>query len=137
MDTGNVATVVLEADASHVATARRFVRERVSDDVGGSIVDDLQLIVSELFTNVVEHGTSELVTLIVERTADAVGVTVRGDGPAAGVGPIDEWAVAGAPEIAGRGLGIVRRLADELVIARDERGFAVTAWCSVGAGSDA
>jgi anti-sigma regulatory factor (Ser/Thr protein kinase) len=129
MGVQRVATIALEADASQVDAARRFVRRVVADHVDPVTVGDLQLIVSELFTNALEHGSGDCVTVDVEETPTAVGVTVHSTGRA-DVGPRTDWAVAEPPEITGRGLGIVRELADELVIGRNGSEFVVTAWRS-------
>lgn len=137
MGAHDTATIVLEADASQVAAARRFVRGCLSDRVDPDMAGDLQLIVSELFTNAIEHGNAETVTVDIEQTATAVGVTVHSAGSSAGVGALADWSVAEPTEITGRGLGIVRQLADEIVIDRERGAFVVTAWRTLRARADA
>lgn len=122
--------ITLEAAASQVAHARRFVRRTV-EDVDPAVVDDLQLIVSELFTNAVEHGASDTVEVVVAQRPDRVSVTVDSRGPTPGVGPATDWQVADADALNGRGLGIVRELADDLVVERDGEEFIVTATLSL------
>ncbi len=120
------ATIVLPADVSEVSTARRFVRRELVDRADPDVLGDLQLIASELFTNAVEHGTDTEVEVVVEVDDGDVDVTVRSGGPA-DVGPAADWVVADAASITGRGLGIVRELADELIVERADDAFVVTA----------
>lgn len=121
-------TVVLEAATSQVSAARRFVRQAVDGRVPDDVAADLQLIVSELFTNAVQYGASSHVTVTVEIGPDDAGVTVDSGSPAPDVGPIESWQVAEETEISGRGLGIVRRIADVVRVERDTQRFAVAAW---------
>lgn len=120
-------TLVLEAATSQVAMARRFVRRTVAGHVPDDVSSDLQLIASELFTNAVQYGSAATVTVTVEVGPDEAGVTVDCGSPAPDVGPVDTWEVADEEEISGRGLGIVRRLADVIRVARDGDHFAVAA----------
>lgn len=120
-------SIVLDADTSQVAYARRFVRRLLADSTPDHVTNDLQLVTSELFTNAVEHGTAATVEISVESTPKFVGVRVVSEGPAPDVGPAIEWSVAESSAPDGRGLGIVRELADELIVERDGDRFAVTA----------
>lgn len=122
----NGTRMVLDADAAQVASARRFVRRALNGDVDAAVVDDLQLITSELLTNAIEHGSHHQVELSVDCHDGTAEVTVRSIGPA-DVGPAVDWEVADADSITGRGLGIVRHLADELIVERDGGAFVVTA----------
>lgn len=129
-------SITLEATAAHVAHARRFVRRSV-EHADPSVVDDLQLIVSELFTNAVEHGAADAVDVVVTQRPDRVSVTVDSRGPTPGVGPATDWRVADAEALSGRGLGIVRQLADDLMVERDGDAFIVTATVSLRQRADA
>jgi anti-sigma regulatory factor (Ser/Thr protein kinase) len=120
-------TIVLEADASQVAPARRFVRRMLADATDPATLSDLQLIVSELFTNAVEHGVDGTVRVVVHDTPHFVGVTVQSRGPAPQVGEASEWHVAAPTAVSGRGLGIVRELADEVIVERVGDDLFVTA----------
>jgi anti-sigma regulatory factor (Ser/Thr protein kinase) len=126
----DVATIVLEAEPSQVAPARRFVRRILADSTDPSTLSDLQLIVSELFTNAVEHGVDGTVRVVVHDSPDFVGVTVQSRGPAPEVGEATHWHVAEPSAISGRGLGIVRELADEVVVERKGDDLLVTARCA-------
>jgi anti-sigma regulatory factor (Ser/Thr protein kinase) len=121
------ATVVLEAATNQVAAARRFVRQAVTGLVPDDVAADLQLIVSELFTNAVQYGASRHVSVTVDVRPDEAGVTVDSGSAAPDVGPVDTWRVADETEISGRGLGIVRRLADVVRVERDAHRFTVAA----------
>ena len=121
------ATVTLEADTSQVAVARRFVRRALADQVPSDVASDLQLIVSELFTNAIQYGVDHPVSITVEVGPDVAGVTVDSASPAPDVGPIDSWEVADETEISGRGLGIVRSLADVVRVERNPDHFLVSA----------
>jgi anti-sigma regulatory factor (Ser/Thr protein kinase) len=123
-------SIVLEADVSQVAPARRFVRRVLAESADPGRLGDLQLIVSELFTNAVEHGTDDTVRIDVHDDPTFVGVTVQSRGPAPGVGAAADWSVARPSALSGRGLGIVRELADEVVVERDGDQLLVTARCS-------
>lgn len=139
MDERAQASIVLEADSSQVTHARRFVRRSV-ESADPAVIDDLQLITSELFTNAVEYGSGDTVGITVLRRKGEVSVTVESSGPTPGVGPASGWRVADPETLNGRGLGIVRELADGLVVERGGDEFIVTAMLStcqcVGARAD-
>lgn len=91
------------------ALARRYVGETLGD-APRSVVDIVELMVSELATNCVQYVESDI-TVTIERTAEQVRVEVS-DG---GHGDVDRVEVKDpAPtEPTGRGLRIVDQLADE------------------------
>jgi len=108
-----------------VPASARFARMFVGDALhrlgaGALIVSDYQLVVSELASNVIEHGdgTDMIVSIDV---ADPLWWQVEvADGPAFtnGKAPqLDAWVVADPRQFSGRGLGIVRELMDDIVIA--------------------
>jgi anti-sigma regulatory factor (Ser/Thr protein kinase) len=105
------------SDFSDVAAARRFVRSSLAD-VSADVVADLQLIVSELMTNAIEHGSCSDVTveLGVDDREIVLSVTSRGEGE---IPPVAEWVAAPADALAGRGLAIVRELASHVWVTRD------------------
>jgi anti-sigma regulatory factor (Ser/Thr protein kinase) len=61
------------------------------------------------------------------RVWDAVALTVSNVGSAADIPPIDQWRLDPSPPDAGRGLAIVRRLCDEVVV--EQRGDRVAVTC--------
>lgn len=130
-------TLSLRASPTQVVAARRFVRRSLGDSIPASVSRDLQLIMSELFTNAVLFGTGPRVRVTVSRTANFAGVSVDSPGRAQEVGSITEWRVAEPEAIVGRGLGIVRQLADEIAVERGDDHFAVTARRQIRERSDA
>jgi anti-sigma regulatory factor (Ser/Thr protein kinase) len=126
MTDGRVMRCELEADLAEVGTARRFVRANLSD-VSDELNADAQLVASELVTNAVEHGTGGPVVVALSRDRAAVALTVESVGPAPEVGAVDEWEVAPVEQITGRGLGIVRSIADRVDVYRRDGRLVITA----------
>jgi len=118
--------VELDPVLAEVSTARRFVRSNLTG-VPDAVASDAQLVASELVTNAIEHGAGGPVTMSVHFGDDAVAVTVESVGPAPGVGAVDDWRSADADEITGRGLGIVRAVADEVSVTRSPGRLVITA----------
>lgn len=88
--------------------ARRFVAAALDGwDVGGAIVDDAQLVVSELSTNAVEHVRSSF-EVVARIEHGALRVAVRDESPA----PPQLFAVS-SDSRRGRGLHVVSAVADE------------------------
>ncbi|MBI4935967.1 MAG: ATP-binding protein [Actinobacteria bacterium] len=86
-----------------------------------SAVDDMSLIVSELVANSVQHGDGgDIVVRVDPHSSEWYAVTVC-NGLGAQRPPVDPaaWTVAPADERSGRGLGIVRQLADEIEVTLD------------------
>lgn len=123
----NSSTLSLLAEPAAVASAREFVRRSLSGAVPTAVSSDLQLIASELFTNAIQHGENERVGITVDRDAGFAGVTVESRGPAPNVETPAEWSVAEPESLNGRGLGIVRKLADEVFVDRSDGRLVVTA----------
>jgi len=126
-DDGDATSVLINTDLTISGKAAQFGRGVLADVAGPDVVDDLQLIVSELFTNALEHGTAGTVRVEVRSDHDSAGVTVHSHGPTPEVGAANGWHVADPSAPRGRGLGIVRRLADDLIVERDGDDFVVTA----------
>jgi anti-sigma regulatory factor (Ser/Thr protein kinase) len=118
-DAANPAKIELEPAFENVAAARRFVADRLDGVVADAdIVDDLRLAASELVTNAVEHGDPRRVVVELGVETGVVSLSVTSHSPHDNVAPVSDWAVADAAETAGRGLGIVRTLADDVVVSR-------------------
>ena len=126
MTIGHVMRCELKADLAEVGVARRFVRKNLAD-VPDSLNADAQLIASELVTNAVEHGRGDRVAFALQCRDGAVAMTVESIGPAPGVGDVDEWEVAPVDHVTGRGLGIVRSLADRVEVTRFDGRLIITA----------
>lgn len=124
----DLAIIELPADVSRAGEARRLVRRASTEaDADPAVVDDLQLIASELFTNAVEHGDGTVVTVRVVARDATIGVSVENVGRRA-VAPSEHWTVSAPDARSGRGLGIVRRLADAVDVVVDDTSLRITAW---------
>ena len=99
--------------------AREFVAAELRRaDATDTAVDDLGLIVSELVANAVQHGDGGNIDVSLDTlSGDCFAVAVS-SGVSTSRPPMDpaRWAVAPADQRSGRGLGIVRHLADETEI---------------------
>ena len=126
VSSGAGATVELEADMSNVSVARRFVRNELEGRVPDAAVTDLMLATSELVTNAFEHGSRQPVRLTVRSDHDEASITVESGGDPNRVPAVDTWSTARADRISGRGLGIVREIADDIDVERLGRGVAIT-----------
>jgi anti-sigma regulatory factor (Ser/Thr protein kinase) len=83
--------------------------------VSSMVVDDVELVTSELVTNAVVHGRRGSIGVEVDTESEIV-VTVSNLGPAHLIPPIDEWRAVSPLAPSGRGLGIVRRLCDDVAV---------------------
>jgi anti-sigma regulatory factor (Ser/Thr protein kinase) len=105
--------------AHDVATARHAVTSFLSDrGVPSVVIDDIELVVSELVTNAVIHPPvvdGDVIHVEVGVAADVV-VSVSNIGSATAIPATDAWVPAPPDAASGRGLGIVRRLCDEVAV---------------------
>ena len=102
-----------------MAAARQFVADRLVGVVADAdVVADIRLAASELVTNAVEHGNSQPVEVVLAVDTGVVSLSVTSHSPHDNLAPVSAWAVAGPNEITGRGLGIVRTLADDVSVSR-------------------
>jgi anti-sigma regulatory factor (Ser/Thr protein kinase) len=103
-----------------VAAARHaVVRHLLRAGVPSVVVDDLELLTSELVTNAVIHPRPPAPTVHVRvAVAECIEVRVAHRGTAAALPPLDDWHPVPATALRGRGLGIVRRLCDDVVVAQ-------------------
>ena len=107
-----------------VAPTRRAVHEYlVAHAVPPPVADDVRLVASELITNAIVHGrpTGAIDVEVALRPPAEVVLQVSNDGPVERIPPVDEWGPAPAFALAGRGLGIVRRLCDAVEVRGDDR----------------
>ncbi len=110
---------VFDAVPASARAVRVFVSSKLRD--GGAtatVISDYELVVSELAANLIEHGDGSGLMVSVDLADDRWWeVAVAGSTAAAGdlvaVAPAS-WSVAGPLEPSGRGLGIVRRLMDQV-----------------------
>ena len=116
----------LEAHMANVSAARRFVRTELEGRAPADAVTDLMLATSELVTNAFEHGTPQPVRLTVRSNRDEASITVVSGGKGDRVPEVDDWMTAQADRISGRGLGIVREIADDIKVERSGGNVAIT-----------
>jgi len=119
-------TVELEAHMSNVSAARRFVRTQLEGRVPEEAVNDLMLATSELVTNAFEHGPHQPVRLTVRRGRDHASITVVSAGEGHRVPDVESWKTARADRVSGRGLGIVREIADDIDVERAAGSVSIT-----------
>ena len=112
---------------SSVSTARSFVRRTLDGKAPDSVSADLQLAVSELVTNAFEHGAHQpvLVELFLHDQRASLTVTSHQQ-PGSAIAHVDDWRVADPERLAGRGLGIVRALADDLELETKQSAVKIT-----------
>ncbi|TDT17859.1 histidine kinase-like protein [Ilumatobacter fluminis] len=98
--------------------ARRAVQEHCEGRVDDDVNDQARLVASELVTNAFEHCTSGIVTLDVSIAGEAVVLTVTspGSNDTRGIPPVNAWRVSPPTYPSGRGLGMIRRIADEVIV---------------------
>jgi serine/threonine-protein kinase RsbW len=106
----------LRADTADVSHARHEVAAYLADrGVSSTVVDDMELVTSELVTNAVVHGRRGMIGVEVDAEGEIV-VTVSNHGPSQAIPPIAEWRPGPPQARSGRGLGIVRRLCDAVAV---------------------
>ena len=85
-----------------------------------SVIDDVELVISELVTNAIIHprlpARADPAVQVRVTVTDAIDVVVANHGDASTIPAVDAWAPAPAFAPSGRGLGIVRRLCDEVSV---------------------
>lgn len=100
------------------AAARRAVVEHCRDRVSETVIEDLQIIVSELVANVLEHGGGpEGLAIDLEIRAGDVDIQVTGHGDRRLLPPASAWDLPPADQPTGRGLALVRCLSGEVEVA--------------------
>ena len=107
----------LRARSADVSHARRAVAAYLADHgVSSTVIDDMELVTSELVTNAVVHGRQGSIGVEVDADGEIV-VTVSNVGPSAGRSLRSiEWRTVPPQARSGRGLGIVRRLCDAVAV---------------------
>jgi anti-sigma regulatory factor (Ser/Thr protein kinase) len=106
-----------------VPTSARAARQFVTDllrqhGATPAEVNDCALVISELVTNIIEHGDGSPLVIVLDASDPAwwdIEVTsgVASDVPQLVLQP-ETWTVAGAEDVSGRGLGIVHHLMDHV-----------------------
>ena len=110
-------------DTAQIRSARTLVADEAVELVGADRAEDVRLVVSELVTNALEHGDGGDATVQfgVDDGAFVVSVTAESsERPDQSVGTVSP------DQVTGRGLQIVARLSDSVVVSGQERSVAVT-----------
>lgn len=116
----------LAAVEASVPEARRLVAGALRRQMlPRRVVDDVVLATSELVSNAVLHGHGDDIAISVREADGSVEVSVTSGGPA-DVGPVHAWSMPPPGSIGGRGLALVRSVADRVDTATDGEKFTVT-----------
>jgi anti-sigma regulatory factor (Ser/Thr protein kinase) len=111
------------ADPAELSSVRTQVRQFVEGAGGGTdLAGDLELVVSELATNVIEHTGSPTLTVVLARTIADWLVEVS---DVADLGILDDVALPDVSQPAGRGLFVVRSIVDEMSIVEAGDAYAI------------
>ncbi|QDY81143.1 ATP-binding protein [Streptomyces qinzhouensis] len=112
--TGRDTEIVFPPADSLVGRMREITRNELTGWGLAALLDDAELVVSELVTNAVRHGGGTAVTLRVRHTGDAVRIEVTDGNPAAA-----KPRAAGPDDESGRGLGIVAAVSQQWGVSSD------------------
>jgi anti-sigma regulatory factor (Ser/Thr protein kinase) len=111
------------ADPAELSSVRHQVRGFVERAGGsGNLAADLELVVSELATNVIEHTRSPTLTVIVARTSDEWLIEVC---DVADLGILDHVALPDTSQPSGRGLFVVGSIVDHMTIVEVGDSYAI------------
>ena len=115
--------VRVPARPAELSGVRSGVRAYVENSGGDSgIADDFELVVSELATNVIEHTSSNTITVVIERTRTAWVIEVA---DVQDTSLLDDVSLPPATSLTGRGLFVVRSLVDTLEVIETAAGCAM------------
>jgi anti-sigma regulatory factor (Ser/Thr protein kinase) len=112
----------LEPSGSAPAQARRVVRAVLAEVVSEDMSQTAELLVSELVTNAITHGTGT-VTVSIDCTDDTLAVTVSDDDPA-----VPELQPECLMAVGGRGLRMIESLASAWGVTPREDGPGKDVW---------
>lgn len=126
---GNAVIIELHANLEAPSIARRYVAAHAAA-LSHDLVDDAELLVSELVTNAVLHGLPTI-TLMLNLDPPGIGVGVH---DASDQLPTRPGAVPGVDDVGGRGLLIVAALASAWGVEKAEDGPGKTVWFRLSTG---
>ena len=124
---------VPRSDAS-IPLVRRAVSERAASIFAEETVRDIALVASEMVTNAVRYGTGDRVRVAMRIRDGEFVLSVGNEVEHVRPPPPDEWRIPGPEALAGRGLGIVRRLAPHVGIDQGAHDVTIAASWPVPAG---
>lgn len=121
---------VLPSDPRAVRGARTWVREIAGTCFTGrpARLGDIELAVSELVTNAVEHGTGDAIQVAVDVSDTFLAVEVASVSDRSGVASPATWRPAPADRVSGRGLHIVASVSDRVEVVDDPPRTVVRCW---------
>lgn len=124
----------LEGRTEPARFARHEVTRHCSDRVPVQVLHDVQLVVSELVTNSIEHGgTADGLTVEVVVRPREVGIVVTGAGDHLDLPHRRDWTLPNASATTGRGLALVRQVADGVLVDGDRSVAGRPGWLAVTA----
>lgn len=101
------------------------------EESSDSTIADVSLVLTELAANVVDHTSSETVTVDLRVDDSSVTIEVSNDGPVSAVPPIGLWGEM-AEGSRGRGLRLIRALCDDIAVTGDADRTCITCSYRVG-----
>jgi anti-sigma regulatory factor (Ser/Thr protein kinase) len=101
------AMTTLPCEPSSVPRARAFIRERLEDWRCSGVIDDAELVMSEILTNAIRHTGCEQTTVRIDVAGDAVAVVVSDPGDR-----VPRRVDNGPDSPTGRGLAVVEAVAE-------------------------
>lgn len=104
----------MEPTMENVAVARHDVIHHAASNGAESVTDAVELVVSELVANAVEHGSSAPVEVSAQRLTDVYLLEVRQGGNSTVLDDPDQWSMPGAAAGRGRGQAIVVALSSSV-----------------------
>jgi len=121
------------ARADAVSIARHAVAQHLARaGVPSTIIDDIELVASELVTNAIIHPRPPVASVQLRvDLGDVIEIRVSNAGMVAAIPPVAAWHPAPAAALSGRRLGIVRRLCDEVTLEQVGERAVITCWRSV------
>ncbi|MBI5088253.1 MAG: ATP-binding protein [Actinobacteria bacterium] len=101
---------------------RRFVRTWFeARSVDASAIDDLELAVSELATNAIQHGSGDVIEIqLADEPDELVAVVAADTEHLERIGTVSSWHIAPPDAVNGRGLGIVAAVMDSIEFSSDD-----------------
>ena len=108
-------------EVEDVQMARSFVRRHLSSVLSEDVVRDMELAASELVTNAWAHESCATVAIAIAVGGGRATVTIASTSPPTTLlADVEEWTMPAPNAPAGRGLAIVREVADNVEI--EQRG---------------
>ena len=110
--------LTVPSDTSQIAALRRDVASIAGDGgADNALIGDLELAISELATNVVQHSDAHTISVVVRRDADRWTLEVD---DAEGIDTHASHSLPAPEALSGRGLFIVHAVMDEVELIDDD-----------------